>query len=84
MVLQKQGEKVKLELDHLLNRKSKDSTESTSDDLLTPHTEMWNHYAGASTKQGAAAVAGPGWAVVAKHAKKAVDLMVRDLPDESE
>lgn len=84
MVLQKQGEKVKLELDHLLNQKSKESTELPSDDLLAPHTDLWNHYAGTSTKQGDAAVAGPGWAVVAKRAQKAVDIMVKDLPDESE
>lgn len=83
-VLQRQGERVKLELNHLLSCKSKDSTNPISDDLRAPQAEMWNHYAATSTKQDAATVAGPGWAVVAKHAQKAVDFMLKDLPDESE
>lgn len=85
-ILQKQGDKVKLELYHFLHGESETSTALTPDETLAVNSDLWSRYAVTSKQEEGndSAVKRQGWAVVAKHAQRGVHRMVQGLPYDSE
>ena len=80
-IIQKQGEKVKLEVNHLVQENVEDTGEETLGD---EDQELWDRFAVTSTqeKRKTARSSELGWAVAAKNARRGVRRMLMDLPHE--
>ena len=88
-VLDRQREKIKLEVHQLLNRGPKLSKELAEGDLLKLDTYLWDHFAMAekASKEHVEALdgrKGETWAVVANNAQRGVRRAVKDLPEDVE
>lgn len=87
-ILQKQGEKIKLEIHRLLNEDPRSSKEKAKDDVSELDTEIWNRFAVGEAKAETLEVLegriGDTWAVVAKNAQRGVRRTVKSLPEDGE
>ncbi len=87
-ILQKQGEKIKLEIHRLLNEDPRSSKEKAKDDVSEFDTEIWNRFAVGEAKAETLEVLegriGDTWAVVAKNAQRGVRRTVQSLPKDGE
>ena len=83
-ILNKQREKIKLELHQLLHQDSKPLEEQAKGDMSTRDIELWDHFAVGEAKKDEALDGrkGHAWAVVAKSAQRGVRRAVKHLPEE--
>ena len=89
-ILNKQGEKIKLEIHRLLNEDPRSSKEKAKakDDVSELDTEIWNRFAVGEAKAETLEVLegrmGKTWAMVAKNAQRGVRRTVKSLPEDGE
>lgn len=86
-VLDRQAEKTRLEVYHLLHDSSKSVKEKFDDATLLEDNDLWNRFAVSNSKQEGGKVdrnGVEGWGVTAKRAGKSVQHMVKHLPEDSE
>ena len=88
-VLDRQREKIELEVHQLLNRGPKSSKELAEGGLLELDTNLWDHFAMGekAKKKHAEALDGKKretWAVVANNAQRGVRRVVKGLPEDDE
>lgn len=83
-ILNKQVEKIKLEVHKLLNEDSKTSKEQVEGDLSELDTDLWNRFAVSEAEEenieASNEKSGETWAKVAKNARRGVRRAVKHLP----
>ena len=82
-VIQRQGEKVKLEVNRLLQENVEGASAETPGD---EDQELWDRFAvtSAQKERKAAKSSEPGWSVVAKNARRGMHRIAKDYPFEED
>ena len=87
-ILDKHGEKMKLELHQNLNGGPKLSKDHVEGDMSKPDVDMWDRFAVGGAKEERVKPPhgreGETWAVVAKNIQRGIRRAVRDLPEDGE
>ncbi len=85
-VLYSQGEKTKVEVNHIVDGSSKSAKGPCEINASAAGDHLWSSFAVPSKKDNRKAVRdkGEGWAMAAKHIHKGVQRIVKYLPEDSE
>lgn len=86
-VLQKQGEKTKLQAHKLLYQGSPSSEQQDEHEVLATDDDVWNQFAMTASQWESRQADGnekEGWGIVAKGLQKGIQRMVKDIPEDSE
>ena len=84
-ILRDQGEKAKGEVSHCLDGKGEIEEKRSTGEASMENYDLWSRFAVTSYEQALkhGRDTGPGWAVTAKRARKAVRGMLREIPEGS-
>ena len=85
-VLHSQGEKAKVEVNHIVDGSSKSAKGPCEINASAAGDHLWSRFAALSKKDNRKPVGdkGEGWAMAAKHIHKGVQRIVKHLPEDSE